>query len=274
MSTNSNALAAFDPTLAALGMAQDEPIRPSTINLVQPIEADDESGLIAGRFRDAQSNMQFPAMDLAVIQIAPGRVCYPPDSERGAKPLCRSRDGIMPVINDNLIRQDDGRGCALCPKSQWKKIAGKSIKPQCREVMNLLLVDIETEFIYRYNVKGTSLAPVKDLQQMIAKSVRYAAVKGVAIPYWGLVYRMGSLRIKNTKGTFYNPKFTPIGNLMDAEKYPDGLEKMHRIGKMAEYFIRGQGRGAATEAEDGGDAVDNVMNGTYEPEAEQQYEAA
>ena len=123
-------------------------MKPSNLRLLQPIETADEEGLIAGRYLDAQSNMQFESLDVVILQMQTGRVMYPPDTERGAKPLCRSRDGILPVINEELIRQDGGQGCAKCPMSQWKRIGGRPIKPQCRETMNMLVAGVETEFIH------------------------------------------------------------------------------------------------------------------------------
>jgi hypothetical protein len=270
MSTTTTAIAAYDPMLAALGMEQGEPLKPSNINLLQPIETADEEGLIAGRFRDAQSNMQFETMNLAVLKIQPARVCYPPGSDRGSKPLCRSNDGVLPVINEDLIRQDGGRGCAACPMSAWKKIQGRSIKPPCREVINFLFVGIETEFVYRLNVKGTSLAALKDLRQTLVKSVGYAKSKGVLIPYYGIIMQMGATKIKNNLGTFFNPKFTPVGNLLDPNKYPDGIEKLERIGAMAEFFNRS--KTAGTEVED---PLDKAMEGEYSAgETQQEYVAA
>jgi hypothetical protein len=274
MSTQETAIAAYDPMYAALGLAQGEPLKPANLNLLQPIETADEEGLVAGRFRDAQSNMQFDKLDIVVLQIAPGRVCYPPESERGAKPLCRSRDGVLPVINDDLIRQDNGRGCATCPKSQWKKIGGRTIKPPCREVMNFLMADAENEFIFRYNVKGTSLSSIKELRETIRKSIMYAKTRGAIVPYWGFVYRMASVKIKNAKGTFFNPKFTPVGNLLDANAYPDGIEKMKRFGEMADFFMH-KGKETVTE-EPAVDPVEAAINGEYVPDNDSQpeYEAA
>jgi hypothetical protein len=138
-------------------------------------------------------------------------------------------------------------------------------KPPCREVINLLFVDLDTEFVYRYNIKGTSLAPVKDFRETIRKSVQYAKAKGITVPYYGLVTTMGALKIKNNKGTFFNPKFNVVGNLLDD---PD---KLARIGEMATYFNTKRNYSEVDE-DLGSDPVDTVMDGTYESAA--QYEAA
>jgi hypothetical protein len=178
MNNDTTALAAFDPLMAALGLEEGVPLKPSNLRLLQPIETAEAEGLIAGRFLDEQSNMQFPSMQVAVLQLSNTRVCFPPGSDRGEKPICRSYDGVLPVIQDGLIRQDGGKGCAKCPMSQWKKIGGKSIKPPCMEVIRCLLVDVETEFIYRLNAKKTNVPPVRELRQTIAKSIQYAKQKG------------------------------------------------------------------------------------------------
>lgn len=265
MNNDQTALAAYDPTMAALGLAEGEPLKPSNLRLLQPIETAEAEGLIAGRFLDEQSNMQFKSMQVAVLMLGNTRVCYPPGSERGEKPLCRSYDGIFPVIQDGLQRQDGGKGCAKCPMSQWKKIGGKSIKPPCMEVIRCMFAEVDTEFVYRLNAKRSNVPPVRELRQTIAKSVKYAQQKGVVVPYYGLVYELGAVKLTGKKGTYFNLKFTPTGNLLDVNQFPDGKEKLDRFAQMATYFLT-RGKDAAVEEE--ADPVDTAFAGHSDDQGE------
>lgn len=253
MSTQNTALAAFDPTLAALGLQAGEPLKPTNLILVQKNNADAEAGVIPGRFLDPQSNMQFPSLDVAVIQIQNGQVLYPPGEDNfGAKPLCRSSDGIMPVINDQLIRQDGGRGCKACPKNQWKRIGGKLIRPECAATVKLLAVEIDTEFIYRVNFKRTAVPVLNEFREGLRKVVTLAQKKGAAVMPYGLIYTMSSVKVSKNGLTWYVPKFTAKGMVQDPEQ-------VQRFGDLFKHFVLGNGKSAMAE-----DPVDAALEGDYQ----------
>src|SRR6202022_522765 len=107
---------------AGFGFSQNHVMKPSRLVLTQPISA--AEGIIPGRFRDLKTNMQFSKMDVVPLGFYDGRAYWPNREELG-KPTCKSINGVFPLISDELVRQDSGKGCKACPMSQWKKIGGK-----------------------------------------------------------------------------------------------------------------------------------------------------
>lgn len=217
---DSTALTPVDPAssaLASFGFVENEPFKPTNLQLVQPIMCGDAPGLVAGKFMDMQSNLQYDSIDIVPILMTNGRVLFPPGGDLGAKPICRSVDGIMPVISDDLIRQDCGLGCGSCQKSQWKRINGRSIRPECGEVIKFLMAEVGTQFIYRYNVKGVGLAPVKDVRETIRKMVLLAKSRGGFAPPYSLTFKLSSVKIKGAKGVYFIPKFTPTGQVLPGQ---------------------------------------------------------
>ena len=256
MSTSSNALVTIDPStaaLAAFGFTDSDPIKPSRLDLLQPIQVADEPGLIAGKFRDTQSNMQYDSINIVPILMDAGRVLFPPGGELGAKPVCRSNNGVIPVINDDLVPQDGGKGCKDCVHSQWKRIGGKSIRPACNETGSFMFAELETGFVYRYNIKGMALAPLRDLKETIRKIVLVARSKGSFAPPYSLTFTLSSVKVKGTKGTYFLPKFTPTGQVNPAD--------LAKFASLYDYFSSRKGQSPAEEADS--DPVGAAIEGEY-----------
>lgn len=249
-----------EEALASFGFTEGEPLKPVRLELIQPIQIGEEDGLIAGRFRDSQSNLQYESLNIVPLLMTPGRVCFPPGGDLGAKPICRSSDGKFPVISDDLVRQDGGLGCAKCPKAQWKKVGGKNIKSECTETMSFLFAELETGFIFRFNAKKMALSPVKDLKETIRKIVLMAKAKGQFAPPYGLTFKLTSVKIKGQKGTYFIPKFTPTGQV-----HPDDVSKFQGY---YQFFTSKREEIAAST-----DPVDQALDGEYVSE-NTQYEQA
>jgi hypothetical protein len=264
LSENENALVQYDEQSSALvGMGfGDEPMKPTRLSLIQPIEAGDDPTLIAGRFRDSQSNMQFQNLNVVVLEVRDGRVLFPPGEGRtkGAKPLCRSNDGKFPIIGDDLVRQDGGKGCAKCDQGRWVKIGGKNIKPPCQETKSVLLAQIETGFLYRYSAKGTAVPPARDLRETIRKNHLLAKARKVWLPPYAMTFNLASTKLQGSKGPYYIPKFTFTGEVP--------IEDRPQFRYVYDYFVLGKGRNQAEDE----DPVSEVLEGEYVPP--QHYEAA
>lgn len=245
--------------LGFLGVTEGEPLKPVRLSLVQPINASAEDGTIAGRWRDEQSNMQYEDLNIVVLEMRPGRVMFE-SQDLGSKPLCRSENGVMPVISDDLQRQDYGKGCAKCSMGAWKKVGGRSIKPQCQETLSILTAQVETGFTYRVNGKGVGLAPLKDLKETIRKFYLATKAKGKAILPTQLWFRLSSVKIKGAKGTYYIPKLGPPNPIEDPNVQAD-------IDNIYERLVVNRGVDY-TEDEDTppaeSDPVGTVLEGHYE----------
>lgn len=254
MSQDSTALAVVDTAtsaLASFGINEGEPMKPSNLVLVQKAD-EDNPGLVPGKFVDMQSNMSYDFLNIVPISMGYPRTLFPDDT-LGVKPLCRSNDGVMPVISDDYVRQDGGLGCAKCSKSQWVRVNGKLIKPECQDNIRFLFAELETGFIFRYNAKRMTLAPVKDLKETLRK-----LVVRLRVPTFGLTFKLTSQKVKGQKGSYYLPKFTPTGQVNPAD--------IGVFQNIYEYFE------AYKNKEKDGDAADpvsKVLDGEY-----QTYEAA
>jgi hypothetical protein len=252
-----------DDVMLSMGFAEGESIKPVNLTLTQPIAASAEDGTIAGRFCDSQSNMQFENLDVVILKITKGRVLFPPGGyQAGAKPVCRSNDGIMPVVDDQLIRQDDGKGCAKCPQSAWKVIAGRKIRPACNDTRVILLAELTTGFTYRYNIKGTAVRPVDDLRETINKYYLRTKAAGKPIFPYQMAFKLSSLRIDGTSGKYYIPKFGPP-SVINPDQAADMLElyKNLVINKRADL----SGDGVTEDAGTSVDAVSSALEGEYQP---------
>lgn len=238
MSTEtSTALAVYDESTALAGLGgSDEIISPSRLRLVQPSGIGEDETLIPGRFLDEQSNIQYPALDVVVLEMRDGRVFLPPgEVQKGAKPICRSNDGIMPVTDDpEIVRQDGGKGCKACPKGQWYKVGGKDIRPECQETRQMLLAEVDTGFAYRYSAKGTAVPPARDLKNTIKKLFKMAQAKKHFLPPYAMKFTLSATKVKGTKGTYFIPKFTPGGEI--AVGLRDQMKRLY------EYFVIGKGK--------------------------------
>ena len=267
MSTELAVQEAYNP-LSYLGVGDGEPLKPVRLSLTQPINADADAGTIAGRWLDNQSNFQYTDLNLVVLEVKEGRVMFE-SQELGSKPLCKSDNGIMPKISDDLQRQDFGKGCAKCPMSQWKKVGGRSIKPQCQNTSTVLGAQLETGFTYRINAKGQATKAFLDAKETIRKFYLASKAKGKAILPTEIFFKLSSIKVVGGKGTYYVAKFGPPVQITDPTLQEDVDNIFHRL-------VVNRGKTNETEEEEGeagapqGDPVSQILDGQYE----QEYEAA
>jgi len=79
------------------------------------------------------------------------RVMWPDKFKIGNQPLCKSNDGLAPVERDpektpyGALDETGLRTCTGCEMAEWIENGQERIKPPCAVVLNLLLLDIETE---------------------------------------------------------------------------------------------------------------------------------
>jgi hypothetical protein len=264
MVSESTALTAVDPIadeLAAFGISEGESFTPSNLHLVQPVEIEDHPDWTAGKYMDTQSNLTYDTITIVPILIrlkgkgeeaGGGRVLFPPKSESGCQPLCKSVDGVKPMTGEGLTPQDGGRGCAKCPKSQWLTVGGKSVKPPCQENGTFLFAELSTSFVFRMNIKGMALTPAKDFKETLRKLVTLSRVKGSVTPPYGMTFTLSTVKVKSSQGSsYYLPKFTPSGLVN-----PGDVAHFRKIYK---FFT-------AKKVEESGDPVEKLLEGEYLPQ--------
>lgn len=246
---------------------------PKVAQIVLVHKSDEETGAVAGSFRDKQSGESFKSKNIVPLKFEDGRVYFPEDEAKSNKPICRSNDGKVPVTDDDkLIPQH--ANCKDCPKSQWRKIkkAGRTInvRPPCDQTMSLLYLDKDTGFPERINGKGTSVAPIRDFKETTFKKVmgsvaKHKQGKGEIIKHFELESEMSASKIVGTKGTYYVLNFTPPVPVDDPSDYGLLYERlvMNKGAERAE-----ASEGAEAEEPTGSAAVsaavgDQTLEGDY-----------
>lgn len=196
--------------MAGLGVSEGDAFKPSQLIMVQKPEQG-----TPGTFKDIVAGFEFERIQAVPIAFYNGRVLYVPDSDFGTPPLCRSSDGKQPSDKEDIVRQDGGLGCAKCPKSQWAKVAGKLIRPECNDTMQFIFVDQATEFVYRLNLIGTSIVPTRNLRETLR---RFAQMH--KIPPIGVTVELSSVRIQGKKGaSYYTISYGPPKPIKDQDAF-------------------------------------------------------
>lgn len=206
--------------LAGLGVSESDAFKPSPIALIQKSEQG-----TPGYFKDVKAGFEFEKLEAVPLAFYKGRVLYVPGADFGTPPLCRSSDGINPVVNDELVRQDGGAGCAKCPMSQWKKIRGVTIKPECNETMQFVFIDTLTEFVYRLNITGTGIVPTRNLKDTLFRVYMMTKAQGNPVVPHGSTVEISSTGVSGKKGTYYALQYGPPKPVKD----PGARERYQEI---------------------------------------------
>lgn len=256
MSTDTTALVTIDQNAALAtfgdGVSNDFMYKPSGLELVQPISpAAVNDGARPGRFRDKQANMEFETMQIVALDFDCGRVLFPPGGELGADPICRSSNGVTPDDSDRIVRQADK--CANCDHASWAHYNRKTKEgaPDCKEKITLLLAERDSGFLYRLNVGGMSLKPLKDFRDTLYKLSGMTRGK---VPWRAFSAEMGTTKIVGKKGTYFVLKFSNPKALNPADVQEFAT-------KYATYKSR---RGRFAEEAAGGAPVDAVAESVQE----------
>lgn len=203
-----------DVALAAFGLGDGE-LKPSYLQLIQNINQDRDKP--AGTFYDAQSKFYFSKLTLIPLSFDEGRV-YFASEELGVKPLCRSNDGIFPVLGDpDLVPQ--AQSCAKCPKAQFKKINGKTIKAPCANTAALLFMDADTGIPYRYKTKRGGTAAIKNFKTSLQKVLLMSKAQGKPLSPLHLQVELKAQKITDKQGrAWYEPEFGALHPVQDPAK--------------------------------------------------------
>lgn len=204
------------------------PITAENIVLIQS-QSRVEGG-IAGKFRNSDNGNHIDGFNAVPISLYTNRVLFPPTPpgatpQFGQQPLCRSNDGVRPAEN---VADKKSKLCAPCPFNQWKRVAGKSIKPQCQEKLLFTFAELETFRVFKFTASGTSIAPLKNALKnvrnevgsaqrtaLMAKKMAEANGEEYNEPtlHLGLdsfVIQMTPIRISSPSGVYYNVNFRPF----------------------------------------------------------------
>lgn len=195
------------------GLDQGDLIIPR-FQIVQPTSAAAaDGGATPGTFRSNLAGESFDSRQVVPLIISKGRVWFEPGAER---PTCKSDDGIVPsrVIQNppcaTCCKKVNGRLEAVCPRAVW---VSKEDPPPCRNIYNLLALDIEadaTGLPFFLTAKGMSLKPVKRLASYLVTR---------RLSPFSVSMRMRLAKTKNAKGTFYVLDFDEFSKVDPPDTY-------------------------------------------------------
>ena len=144
-----------------------------------------------GMLMDGLSGALYEYLKIVPLADRPGRVMFPPGEDLNVKPLCRSRDGIVPSSD---IENPPSKSCAKCPMNVWgvNPKTGKKAKPPCGETITLLALakptQDETDPTYNLaglplylQMRGTSLPFYKDFIKQVDREIEVRRNQGVLL---------------------------------------------------------------------------------------------
>lgn len=140
-------------------------LKPSRLALIQHTTVNPQ-GANPGQILDEESGEVFDSIPLVVINMHPARVYFKPGAAigKGAEPLCRSWDGIVPA-NDVKVRQSSK--CATCAQAQW----GKDKTPSPCKLKLEMVVGDEAGIPHYLSVGGKGLSSVRTKLGEVQKGV-------------------------------------------------------------------------------------------------------
>lgn len=230
-----NALVQFDGGIS--GGIEDAPLTIENITLIQ--NGSRVTNKKPGQFR-LDSGEYVETIFAIPLGKKTKRVLFP-DGELGAKPLCRSNDGIVPAPG---VLDKKSNTCKDCKFASWAAYSAakkrgasiaqlKPLKPKCQQKAEFVYVDKLTMQPTRLNVGGTSLREIndatKDIQSKIQSKInlaRFEMGKAKArgeeyvpptIGLYDFTIQIKSREIQNSQGSFYVMEFTVVPTVFDSE---------------------------------------------------------
>lgn len=183
-------------------------------------------GTVPGLFREKENPSEtYSEIKVVFLREArEGRVMFPKGSDLGAAPLCRSRDGLVPVTDDDRL-EPQAPACAKCPMADWSKWQKNKIKeniPPCSNNLNLLFVDRDIKWPYSIQIDGKSISQKlpkgyekvihwpKLLQELAKKSAKAKLQFGFMPNIFDFTMTMYAEEIEGNNGTYFVVAFKDI----------------------------------------------------------------
>lgn len=249
------------PYVAPQGIGfEDVVLKPAYLELVQ--RSTRGKGNVPGLFRE-KNNPEATYAEMKVVflrKARPSRVMYPIGSDLGAAPLCRSRDGVKPITDDDRL-QPQAENCAGCINASWKDYNKTKKPPPCSDNLNLFFVDREVKWPFFLQIGGMGLSSGKKLpvgvvtypmlMETLARDMaRHKMQHGVAPNIFDFTVTMWAAEIEGARGTYFIPAFKNR-MLLKPEDRPE-------FGALYEQYVAQQSQVEA--AADAGASVDEEIS--------------
>lgn len=169
-----------------------------------------------GQFLDKTFDVAYDEVPAVILDFWYPKVLFPPGQfVSGVKPICRSNDGIVP---SPYVETPQSSSCKGCVHNIWKKApGGKSIPPDCRDKLRMLLIMTDSMLPRMITFTGKSITSAKMFleaikqQQVIAKFQR-----NVIANLHDFTFLLKADRVPGPSGVGYVARFASA-KLKDAE---------------------------------------------------------
>jgi len=181
-----------------------------------------EEGAEVGKFyckNLAQSYNGFPAV---VLRVVKSRIMWPEIFKKDNDPLCKSADGITPLTDDSTFTPMADR-CEDCAYGKWKRDGKVSIPPRCKEVKDMILLNLEDFTPFIYSVHSTALgATNQELFKLLRGKIRALTIRRKRLgkpPAHTCMFAfdIDTVLKENEAGDAYVPTYCNIQELDDAQ---------------------------------------------------------
>jgi hypothetical protein len=201
-----------------LGLDGTSAIRPVPMTLKQPTTEGLEDVKV-GQFADKLSGVVWNQVRLVPLSIKRIRDKYPSAKfVKGEHPICRSMDGVLPVLNNkDLIPQ--APTCKVCSHSSWDGYDYKTKtgdKPTCKESILIVFIEIETQLPFYIKIVGMSVKDAKRLKEAIERNAQISAARNKDKKKPNLFDYVVDMTAVKGDGPYYDVKF-PRVSLMKPE---------------------------------------------------------
>lgn len=195
-------------------------IRPAPLEIVQRMSKSTSSGAVPGHFYDTKTGTNLKELTVVLAALPQDQRVLLPPGDLGGKPLCRSRDAITPVLDDDRLNPM-APSCAVCEHSSWARWHKNGKKrediPGCRQQVDFIFVERETLLPFRMNVHGTSLKPFREKMEGVARLAKVLISQGKnPEPYW-FSMKLGLVERSNAKGQWSELSISNIAKLPDED---------------------------------------------------------
>jgi hypothetical protein len=194
-------------------------IRPAPLEIVQRMSKSTSAGALVGHFYDTKTGTNLKELTVVMAALPQDNRVLMPPGDLGGKPLCKSRDAITPIMDDDRLTPMSPK-CATCDHSSWTKWHknGKRREdiPGCRQQVDFIFVERETLLPFRMNVHGSSLKPFREKMEGVARLAKVLMAQGKnPEPYW-FSMKLGLVERSNNKGSWSELSISNIAKLDDA----------------------------------------------------------
>jgi hypothetical protein len=196
---------------------EDVYIKPTYVELIQRTTR--RKDVKTGVLFDVLTGTEYEKMQVVPLALRRGRVYFPEGGGLGAKPLCRSSNGIQP---SEFAQFKQASLCANCPKGSWENYDRKTGqgKPECKESWELLFVMRDNGLPRKITIGGMSLAPTKNLLEHIKQdAIISRANKEGNRNIFDYTFTITPQFIEGAKGSYYILGFKDVKRIQDIGEF-------------------------------------------------------